>query len=183
MLRVGRHLFFLQAEQHHCSVRRHFRVPALPTGAEAGGGQFVAPRQVEPGQSELERHLTRCPRLPGDARTARQQAVRLLVLTGAETAVVGVVHLSIYQETVLWRRQSPCRPRPPTPGGAPPGPGSPARRPVFSCSDHGVLVRYAAIGQAARPDGRPVLEGLPGTGTIFWGTKSRGISIGDSPTT
>ena len=75
-----------------------------------------------------------------------------------------------------------AEPLPPPPAAPPeeprptPAPPPPARRPVFSCSDRGVLVRYAAIGQAARPDGRPMLEGLPGTGTIFWGTKSRGIS-------
>ena len=68
-----------------------------------------------------------------------------------------------------------CPPPAPVLAKHQPLPAPVARKPVFSCSDRNVLVRYGA-GEAVMPEGRPVLDHLPGTGTIFWGSRARGIS-------
>ena len=139
-----------QAEVHECSTRRQWECPHC--------------RQVEASQEQVELHLVRCPRLPGGPGLPRHQAVRHVVLTGNTRVSVSDCELL------------PPPPPEPRAAAAPsrPPPSAPTRRPVFSCSDRNVLVKYSA-GEAVRV-ARPAMEELPPSGTIFWGSKSRGIS-------
>ena len=161
-------IIFEQAQQHSCSNAHHFECPFCRTSEQS--------------QEALERHIVGCSKLPQGAGTSRQQAVRSVVLTG----IIHFSHLVDYLSMCLGNPSvdfSNCELLPPLPPEPKPAttaassratPAPAPRRPVFNCADRNVLVKYGA-GEATRQEG-PVLEELPSTGTIFWGSKSKGIS-------